>query len=97
MFDWYGTLGAGPSHVSKSRCAGGASGLALPIEERLWLFHAFATSTRPIAPLCSSSIARCTCRVLRDWVPTCMTRLLRRATSIISRPSRTLCEHGFST
>jgi len=43
-----------------------------------------------------SMISR-TCAVLRLWVPTWMQTPFRAAASIINRPSRTLCEQGFST
>jgi hypothetical protein len=35
--------------------------------------------------------------VLRLCVPTCMQTLFLAAASIMSRPSRRLCEQGFST
>ena len=97
MFGRKGTFGAGPSHVSKSRCAGGVPGLLLPILLRRWLFQALATSISPMAPSANNSIASRMPSELRVWVPTWITRLFRRAASIISRPSRRLWLAGFST
>ena len=45
----------------------------------------------------SNFIARWMYGVLRLCMPTCTTRLFRRAASIISRPSRRLWLAGFST
>jgi len=50
-----------------------------------------------MAPDLSRSIAWRTWSALRLWVPTWTTRLVRRAASIMSRPSRMLWEAGFST
>jgi hypothetical protein len=64
---------------------------------RSWLFQALATSTSPISPERMISIARRHWPVERLCVPTCTMRLFRLAASITSRPSRTLCDIGFST
>ena len=55
---------------------------------RRWLFQTLATSTSPIAPSRSSSIASITAGELRLCVPTCTTRLLRAR----PRPSAALRE-----
>ncbi len=51
-------------------CFGGSLGFAFPRLRRSWLFHAFATSTSPIAPSWMRFIASAHVGVLRDCVPT---------------------------
>ncbi|MCR4411721.1 MAG: hypothetical protein NUV77_04760 [Thermoguttaceae bacterium] len=69
----------------------------MPIDPRRWLFHALATSTSPISPAWMRPIASRTHAVLRLWVPTWSSLPERRTASTISRPSRRLWQHGFST
>ena len=96
-FDRYGTIGAGPTQRSKSSCGGGCDGFVLPIDRRRWLFQALATSTSPIAPPRTRSMASWTTAVLRLCVPTWRCLPERATASAISRPSRMLWQHGFST
>jgi hypothetical protein len=56
-----------------------------------------AISTLPILPECTNSMARRVELRLRAWVPCWTMHLYFRAASTNMRPSRTLCEQGFST
>src|ERR1051326_2345672 len=92
-------MGAGPSQWSHSHSLGGGESGGFPIPFGHWfcICDDLATVTRPIPPPSTKSAASLRNGEERRCVPTCVTRLVRCATSTILRPSTTVSDSGFST